>query len=444
MRVLILCLLSAVLGLSAAAEARVALVIGNGAYRTTGWQLANPANDARLIGQSLQTVGFDVELVVDATEDEMEDAFARYGARLRAAGPEAIGVFYFAGHGVQSQGYNYLLPVDVTAQTEQDIWAQAPRLGQALQYVRNAGNGVNFVILDACRNNPLPSANRSAGSSGLAAVARARGLLISYSTEPGFTAADGSGRNSPYTEALAQVITQDGLIAEQVFKRVADTVNQATNGAQTPFYNSGLIGEDFCFGACDGPVATAPIVFSGTQAGAGREVGESADPASLQTEVSEPSDAFRDCDTCPDMIAIPAGRFLMGSPDTEADRETNEGPQRTVEVGRFAASTYEITFAEFEACRADGGCAGADPKGETRDPLWTLDRQPVINVSWDDAMAYVDWLNSKIDGSPYRLLSEAEWEYAARGGTDTVFNTGDRLSSTQANFNGSRSYNGSE
>lgn len=445
MRWVILTILSVFLGLGASAEERIALVIGNGAYQTTGWQLANPANDAHLIGASLEQVGFDVDLVVNATEDEMEDAFARYGARLRAAGPEAVGLFYFAGHGVQSQGYNYLLPVDANARTEQDIWAQAPRLGQALQYVRDAGNGVNFVILDACRNNPLPSANRSAGSSGLAPVARARGLLISYSTEPGFVAADGAGNNSPYTEALAQVITQDGLIAEQVFKRVADTVNQATNGAQTPFYNSGLIGDDFCFGECDGPVTSAPIVFSGTVGESGRDVAEPSAPASAEpvNETAEPGAIFRDCDTCPDMVEIPAGSFMMGSPEGETDRNRNEGPQRSVTVQRFAASAYEITFGEFEACRAAGGCAGADPKSETRDAMWTMDRQPVVNVSWRDAMAYVDWLNTQTDGPPYRLLSEAEWEYAARAGSQTAFNTGDSITSEQANFNGQRSYNGS-
>ena len=208
-RALISVFLSLFLPVIAFAEARIALVIGNSKYETTGWALANPANDARLMKQSLEAVGFRVNLLVDATEDEMEDAFAAHCARLRAGGPDAVGLIYFAGHGIQSEGYNYLIPVDANARTEQDVWAQAPRLGQALQHVRSAGNGVNFVVLDACRNNPLPSSSRSAGSGGLAAVARSRGLLVSYSTEPGFTATDGAGVNSPYTAALAQVIQQE-------------------------------------------------------------------------------------------------------------------------------------------------------------------------------------------------------------------------------------------
>ena len=244
-----LCLFASFTALSAAAQDRVALVIGNSNYQQTGWDLPNPVNDAALISNALETVGFDVETVTNATEDDMEIAFQEYGARLAAAGDDAIGIFYYAGHGVQSQGLNYLVPVDADARTEQDLWRQAPRLGDAIQYIEAAGNSVNFVILDACRNNPLPSASRDVGG-GLAPVGRARGLLIAYATEPGFTALDGDGANSPFTTALAAVLPTEGLIAEQVFKRVADRVSDATGGAQTPFYNSGLVGEDICFAGC--------------------------------------------------------------------------------------------------------------------------------------------------------------------------------------------------
>ena len=231
------------------AQPRIALVIGNSDYRQSGWDLPNPVKDADLITQTLQQIGFEVVEVKNATEDEMEVAFQDYGERLKAAGTDAIGVFYYAGHGVQSEGLNYLVPVDANARTEQDLWRQAPRLGDALQYINSAGNSVNFVILDACRNNPLPSASRDL-SGGLAPVGRARGLLIAYATEPGFTAFDGENQHSPFTEALAAVLPTDGLIAEQVFKRVADRVSTATEGAQTPFYNSGLTGEDICFAQC--------------------------------------------------------------------------------------------------------------------------------------------------------------------------------------------------
>lgn len=265
MRVVILSLAAVLCSISAIAEDKIALVIGNSQYEKSGWQLPNPANDAVLVGQTLEQLGFQVTVELDLDEDEMEDAFAEHGQRLTVAGADATGVFYFAGHGVQSQGFNYLVPVDVDAQTEQDIWRQAPRLGDALQYIRSAGNSVNFIILDACRNNPLPSADRSLRG-GLAAIGRANGLLIAYATEPGFTASDGVGTNSPFSSALAEILPTEGLIAEQVFKRVADRVRSATSGAQNPFYNSGLTGDDFCFSSCeatgiDGINETERMVF---------------------------------------------------------------------------------------------------------------------------------------------------------------------------------------
>jgi len=243
---------------AASAQDRFALVIGNSAYQQVGWALTNPVSDARLISTALESIGFDVDLVLDADEDEMEDAFRRHGARLTAGGEDAVGVFYYAGHGVQSQGLNYLLPVDADARVEADIWAQAPRLGLAVQYMEAAGNRVNFIILDACRNNPLPSASRSAGR-GLAPATRARGMLIAYATAPGSTALDGTGANSPFTTALAAIIGQPGLSAEQLFRRVADRVETATGLVQQPWIESGLRGEDFCFAGCARDEVSAPV-----------------------------------------------------------------------------------------------------------------------------------------------------------------------------------------
>ncbi|MCA8898269.1 MAG: caspase family protein, partial [Hyphomonas sp.] len=193
-----------------APQPRYALVIGNSDYQQPAWKLTNPANDARLMAQALSDVGFKVTVLLDGTEAQMEDAFAAHGARLKAAGKNAVGLIYYAGHGVQSQGLNYLVPVDANARSEQDIWRQAPRLGDALRYVEDAGNSVNFVILDACRDNPLPSATRSAGG-GLAEVKPARGLLISYSTAPGYVAYDGDGGNSAFAVALAETLSQKNL-----------------------------------------------------------------------------------------------------------------------------------------------------------------------------------------------------------------------------------------
>lgn len=143
-------------------------------------------------------------------------------------------------------------------------------------------------------------------------------------------------------------------------------------------------------------------------------------------------DAFRDCAACPEMVVIPAGQFVMGSPRNEKNHEPGESPQHKVRFGRpFALGKYEVTFDEWDACAADGGCMGKKPD----DQGWGRGRQPVMNISWAEAKAYVAWLKDKT-GRPYRLASEAEWEYAARGGQSAPYPTGASIGTDQANYNG--------
>ena len=152
----------------------------------------------------------------------------------------------------------------------------------------------------------------------------------------------------------------------------------------------------------------------------------------------QPGERFRDCATCPEMIVVPAGSFLMGSPETEAERSDSEGPQHRVTIpAPIAVGVYEVTFAEWEACVSGGGCGGYRPGDEG----WGRDRRPVINVSWEDARAYAAWL-SRQTGQAYRLLSEAEWEYVARAGTTTAFHFGGTISASQANYDGNYTYGG--
>jgi formylglycine-generating enzyme required for sulfatase activity len=154
----------------------------------------------------------------------------------------------------------------------------------------------------------------------------------------------------------------------------------------------------------------------------------------------KPTYAFRDCASCPEMVVIPAASFMMGSPDNESDREVNEGPQRLVTINRpFAVGKFEVTFAEWDACVADGSCQ-SNPK--PRDEGWGKYKQPVVNVSWDDAMEYVTWL-SRTTGKTYRLLTEAEWEYGARGGSTSPFPVGAAIDADQANFQTSFDADGS-
>jgi uncharacterized caspase-like protein len=242
----------------APAEAqRVATIVANSEYRQPGWRLANPGNDARLIASSLRQVGFEVVVRTDVTETQLEDAFLEHGRRLQAAGEQAVGFFYYAGHAVQSQGLNYLVPVDAAPRSEADVWAQAPRLGLLMDVLDQAGNAANFIVLDACRDNPLPSTSRSA-QRGLASAGRTRGVLIAFSTAPGATAQDGAAGASPFALSLSRALVLPGVPAESMFRRVATEVERATAMAQQPWFESGLRGEtDFCFAGCGVPDAAA-------------------------------------------------------------------------------------------------------------------------------------------------------------------------------------------
>lgn len=160
---------------------------------------------------------------------------------------------------------------------------------------------------------------------------------------------------------------------------------------------------------------------------------EPAKPSEVATTTT-----FRDCAECPEMALLPGGRFLMGSPPGEVQRQNNEGPQQSIKVAPFAVGRFKVTFSEWDACVGAGGCDGYQPGDEG----WGRDDRPVINVAWADAQAYVDWL-SRRTGHRYRLPSEAEWEYAARAGTTTPFSTGRNISPDQAQYDWTESYAGS-
>jgi formylglycine-generating enzyme required for sulfatase activity len=138
---------------------------------------------------------------------------------------------------------------------------------------------------------------------------------------------------------------------------------------------------------------------------------------------------IKDCSDCPELVVVPAGSFTMGSPASEVGRDDDEGPQHPVTIPRaLAVGKYDVTFAEWDACVADGGCGGYRPGDEP----WGRGNRPVIEVSWDDAQAYVSWLSRKT-GKPYRLLSESEWEYSARAGTTTPYYWGEGIGQNNAN-----------
>ncbi|MCX5855723.1 MAG: caspase family protein [Deltaproteobacteria bacterium] len=224
--------------LPAATEQRIALVIGNSAY--SSGPLKNPVNDAAAMATQLQKLGFTVILKRNANLRGMEDALTDFGDRLKRGG---VGLFFYAGHGLQVGGANYLVPIGARINRESDIRYETLDAGKVLDEMANANNGLNIVILDACRDNPYSRSFRNAAR-GLAIVSNApAGTFISYSTGPGNVARDGDGRNSPYTAALLRYMKEPGLTIEQVFKGARAKLGKETGGKQIPWELSSLQGE---------------------------------------------------------------------------------------------------------------------------------------------------------------------------------------------------------
>ncbi len=222
------------------AEGRYALIIGNSAYKSVA-PLKNPRADAELMSRTLTEVGFEVILVTDADRTKMGQAMLQFSRKLRN-NPGSVGLFYYAGHGVQVSGVNYMIPVTANITHEDEIRFEGIDINEFLETMRSSGSRLNIIILDACRNNPFPVSSRSA-SRGLAQVEATSGTLIAYSTAPGKVAFDGGGVNSPYTLALARYIRKPGLSVETVFKRVLASVEDETGKEQTPWLNSAFRGE---------------------------------------------------------------------------------------------------------------------------------------------------------------------------------------------------------
>ncbi|MDP3257254.1 caspase family protein, partial [Bosea sp. (in: a-proteobacteria)] len=240
-----LALLLLALPATAATERRVALVIGNSSYANAP-VLPNTINDARDMVAALRKVGFEVVDGVDLDKRGMDQAVTRF-ARLAQDADAAM--FYYAGHGLQFNGENYLVPVEARVEDEIGVQYETTRLNDVVTAL-NFSRGVKIMVLDACRNNPFVThlakrqGTRSfAVGTGLAPVARAQGMVIAYATQANDVAADGSDRNSPFTAALVREIDQPGVEVATLFRRVQKSVYDATNGRQTPELSLSLLGD---------------------------------------------------------------------------------------------------------------------------------------------------------------------------------------------------------
>ncbi|MGD1960222.1 MAG: caspase domain-containing protein [Fulvivirga sp.] len=219
---------------------KIALLIGNSNYKNGG-SLKNPVNDARAMGAELRNLGFDVMTHFDLSQSAMKKAIDEFGQKLRSY---EVGLFYYAGHGIQAKGRNYMIPVEADLKNEQQVEYDCIAADRVLAFMDYAESKVNIVVLDACRNNPFErSWRRAANGNGLAFMNAPTGSLIAYATSPGTTASDGEGSNGLYTSALLKYMKTPGLTIEQMFKRVRSEVEERSGKTQVPWESTSLKGE---------------------------------------------------------------------------------------------------------------------------------------------------------------------------------------------------------
>ena len=242
MLALLLMGLSAAPVLATVGEARTALVVGNAGYGGDT-SLRNPVNDAHDMAEALRAVGFEVTQKENLDKRGFDAAVSDFASQLQQRG--GVGLFYYSGHGVQALGENYLIPVGAAIRSEADVEYEAVNARRVLRNMELAGNGLNIVVLDACRNNPYRSWYKGEGSKGLGRMDAPTGSIIAYATAPGTVAADGADRNSPYTTELLHGMRTPGLGIEHLFKQVRIQVARATNNRQVPWESSSLMGDFF-------------------------------------------------------------------------------------------------------------------------------------------------------------------------------------------------------
>jgi uncharacterized caspase-like protein len=235
-----------------AAEKRVALVIGNSAYKTS--PLKNPTNDARDMAARLRSLGFEVVERSNLRTRQIGQTLREFRSKLS---PDTVALVFYAGHGLQIRGENYLPAVDAEIDSEEDVPNQSLSMRQVMEVLDESKTRLNLVFLDACRNNPYQRGFRSTAGEGLARVSAPSGTLISYATRPGSVAADGNGKNGLYTGHLLKQMESASQPVEQVLKRVVSAVKNESQGRQEPWMEGSIEG-DFCFGNCGAVQAGQP------------------------------------------------------------------------------------------------------------------------------------------------------------------------------------------
>ena len=462
--------------LSALAADRVALVIGNGTYLHSG-RLDNPVNDGRDIAETLKACGFVLTGDGCATDLGYEAMSGKLQEFKTAAVQAKVALFFFAGHGLEVDGTNYLLPVDAKIEEKYQVKHRAMALDEVLDSMAG-DNSLKIVILDCCRNNPLGRSWGRSGAGGLAAPASTPGgTILLYATAPGKTANDGAGRNSPFSAVLKEAIKTPGSNIETLFKKVGAQVKSNTK-TQEPWMNSSYYG-DFVFMPSGGVPAATPGAPAQPAWRQGSQAGDR-----LTVEVVPGVEmAFRWC---------PAGGFIMGSQASEKDVlrkagrqddfSSDETPHKVRLVHGFWLAETEVTQGQWQAVMRTSLLEQAN-KALTDDEIYRIahkkqtirdfydskpgqggkmigveaERVAMYWVSWQEADDYCSRISRVVAAKGWGLVaclpSEAQWEYACRAGTSAMTYEGDFAIKSENNApgldpiawyggNSSRGYNG--
>jgi hypothetical protein len=350
--------LIALVGARAEAQTRLALVIGNGGCSSA--PLANARNDARLVVAALTDAGFAVTAVIDADQRALKQSVRAFAGRLEAAGEDAAAAFHYAGHGMQINGRNYLIPVNAPLRSAVDVDYETVEAQWVLDKIGASGVSLSIIMFDACRDNPFPSISRGAAG-GLARMDAPRGSILGYSTAPGDVALDGRGANSPCTSALVQAVRTPELKIGDAFKQVRRAVLVETDARQATWESASLVGDSYFTG---GPQSAAYA------------------PAAPAAPLSPPAAAVLcGCLECPDMVALPGGAFSVSSAPSEPGHEAVEGPSVPVAIRSFARRAPQLL------------CAGAH-RGDARRLRafrrrdWARDQAGLLGLGGDPAVRW--------------------------------------------------------
>jgi len=410
---------------------RFALLIGNANYPDAPAPLAHPPKNVRALAEELRRSGFDVDVKENLGKEEMQRAIDAFKQKIR---PGSAALFFFSGYGLQVNRQSFIVPLNAQVWAESDIRRDGISIEAILSDINSKAARVKLLILDASRRNPFERRFRGAPA-GLSTIDAPAGTLMMSAVAPGRTI-ENEGDNSIFIGELVKEMRTPGLTAEEIFSRTRIGVSRVSNGEQVPWVSSSLV-DEFYFtqpaaraGTSPPPAESRPPPRPQPGATASPPPARPSQPSPQpppspppQREAAvppradgapgspRPGDVFRDCRECPEMVVVPVGEFDMGSNDFDFEK-----PVHRVTIAKaFAIGRREVTFEEWDQCAGAGACNyRPDDRGQGRG------ERPVTNVSWRDAKAYISWLAQKT-GQRYRLPSEAEWEYAARGGTKTAY-----------------------